>query len=231
MILSKPRKSYMKGAQYLHRPIPGTKPGEPFEVTYTLQGSALGYRLKVYGPKWDGTVSPEDLTESHSGWDIRTAYDQLWDKFGSFVTQWEATPSGLMLSIDRVKPDLVISTIPAQLLCHKEHTFRATRIWSGNQSVASLPDNTVVCNGEEVPRWYRAAKIQGWDTVEWPDGPKPPITPLWEVLKPLENNCDCFPKVVRSGRYGLWRKGVLSHESYALTWSAIDNLRQTRDML
>jgi hypothetical protein len=230
MILSKPRKSFMKGAQYLHRPIPGTNPGRSFEVNYLLTGTSLAYKLKVYGPKWDGTVSPEDLEETHPGWDIRVAYDQLWSKFGDSVTQWEATPSGLITSIDRLKPDLVVSTIPAQLLCSQGHTFRATRIWSGDQDVASLPDNTVICNGNETPRWYRAAKIQGWSTVEWPDGPKPPVTPLWEVLKPTDNNCDCFPKVVRSGRYGQWKKGVLSHETYPLVSKKIDSIRHERHL-
>ena len=71
-IMSKPRKSFMNGAQYLHKHINGTPYSDPFQVSYEMLGSPEQYRLKVYGAKWDGTVSPEDLEESHKGWDIPT---------------------------------------------------------------------------------------------------------------------------------------------------------------
>ncbi len=213
-IMSNPRKSFMNGAQYLHQPIPGVSCGEPFNVDYRLEGTAIAYRTKVYGKNWDGAVSPEDLAESHLGWDIRTAYDHMWETFEDSIIDWEATPGGLKEMMRRSQPDLVVSTIPAPLLCSKGHTFRSTRIWSTDRSMCDIEDNQVVCNGYQSPRWYRASRINGFENTEWPDGAKPPIVPLWEVLKPTDNNCDCFPTVIRGGRYGNWKKGVLSHEIY-----------------
>lgn len=222
-ILSKKRKSHMNGAQYLHRPIPAVPVTlEPFRIEYLLQGSPAGYRMKVYGPQWDGTVSPEDMTQSHSAWPIRDTYDWMWDRYAWCVKDWEATPATLKRAMETNKPDLVISSVPANLLCHKGHTFRSAKIYSTDTAVQSLPaDNTVICNGEKIPRWYRISSIQGHQNTEWPDGSKPPITPMWEVLKPTDNNCDCFPEVIRTGRYGRWTKGVLSHETYDQVVDAI----------
>jgi hypothetical protein len=229
-ILSKNRKSFMKGAQYLHRPISGIDCGQPFEIEYLLVGSAMQYRRKVYGPTWDGTTSPEDMTASHSAWDIRVAYDALWEKFHTYIVDWEATYGGAVQAIESSGADLVVSTIPAPLLCNKGHTFRSARIFSSDVDMG-IEDNTVVCNGEEAPRWYRAAKIRGWTTVEWPDGASPPVTPMWEVLKPLDNNCDCFPEIVHGGRYGAWKKGVLSHEVFDIVSNEVHNrLREQREV-
>lgn len=210
-ILSKPRKSFMKGAQYLHEPISGIDCGEPFHVTYELMGAPEAYRMKVYGRQWDGTVSPEDLAVSHPAWDIRRAYDDLFRLFGSYVEPWDAIPGSLVSILERAKPDLTVSTVPAQLLCTKGHQFRAAKVYSNDQAFVET-DNTVLCNGKDMPRWYRTASIQGWHTTEWPDGEKPPFSNMFEVLKPLSTNCDCFPQVMRGGRYGKWAKGVLSHE-------------------
>ena len=223
-ILSKARKSHMKGAQYLHRPIMGASQSSPFQVDYRMVGSPAAYRFKVYGRMWDGTVSPEDLAEPHSGWDIREAYDRLWDNFGDMVLPWEASAGGLHEVVLKNNPDVVISSIPAPILCHRGHSFRASNIWSSDKDMGAIgsgEDNIVVCNGEEAPRWYRVSRIQGWNTVEWPDGAKPPITPMWQVPKPLDHNCDCFPNLVRVGRYGKWQKGVLSHEAWDATVDAI----------
>jgi len=34
------------------------------------------------------------------------------------------------------------------------------------------------------------------------------------VEKPIRTSCRCFPDVHRMGRYGKWKKGVLSHEAW-----------------
>jgi hypothetical protein len=229
-ILSKPRKSRMNGAQYLHEPPIGMPnvTSSMFSVDYETWGTPESYRFKVYGRQWDGTVSPEDLAQSHFAWDIRAAYDWLWDMYGGVVTDWEATPATLKWAIEKNKPDLVVSTVPAPLLCAEGHQFSSAKIWSTD--VCWLPadrDNVVVCNGESSPSWYRGSRIQGWENTEWPSNVKPPVTPLWEVVKPLKTNCDCFPDVIRGGRYGNWTKGVLSHEVQNTVYSMVhDKIRE-----
>jgi len=89
-IYSKPRKSFMNGAQYLHAPIPDASKSEPFLISYEMSGSIDGYRDKVYGAGSAVQVSPETLVGRHLAWDIREAYDWLWDRYGHTVTGFEA---------------------------------------------------------------------------------------------------------------------------------------------
>lgn len=227
-IASKARKSHMRGAQYLHAPIPVATSSASFRIEYTLLGTAEDYRSKVYGDEWDGTVSPEDLAETHDAWDIREAYDWLWDTYGDYVMDVDLSDKrgDFWQSTSVLEADIVISTVPATLLCRSSHTFGYTKIWSTDQPMVPLADDRVVCNGESAPAWYRAARIQGWDTVEWSGWvQRPPITPLWEVTKPLKTNCRCLPNVHRMGRYGKWEKGVLSHSAFYETAELITKAR------
>lgn len=220
-ILSKPRKSHMLGAQYLHEPIPGV-PSEQFEINYKLLGEVAIYREKVYGRQWDGIVSPEDFIGKHPAWDIREAYDWLWATYGEYVAQYDVTPMALRQTLGAIDPHITISTVPGPLLCAEGHHFAASNIWSSDMAIQHTPADTVVCNGDWDYGWYRASTIRGHSNTEWPDQRKPPITPLWGVTKPLKNNCDCFPNVRRMGRYGKWEKGVLSHNAYAETLAVIE---------
>jgi hypothetical protein len=206
----------MEGAQYLHEPIPIATRSEGFRVAYELRGTVAAYREKVYGPNYRGTTSPEDLTDSHLGYDIRETYDWLWDTYGKYVVNSDLTPAGAAHEVMHWgKPDLCISTVPAQILCEvPEHSFTSQQIWSSGDFPVAVNSNTVVCNGEKAPAWYRAASIHGHVTVEWPSDSKPPIPGLHSVVKPLSNTCTCLPGIVRMGRYGRWEKGVLSHTAF-----------------
>ncbi len=220
-ILSKPRKSFMLGAQYLHESIPGV-PATEFEIHYKLVGEVAIYREKVYGKQWDGVVSPEDFIGRHPAWDIREAYDWLWATYGEYVREYDVTPQGLKQTLENLDPHITISTVPAPLLCAEGHAFGAQNIWSTDRLMVPMSDNTVACVGEWETAFYRQSKIQGYENTEWPSNRKPPITPLWEVTKPTKNNCTCFPNVYRMGRYGRWEKGVLSHSAYSETVNAIE---------
>lgn len=225
VIASKPRKSFMNGAQYLHRPIPGLST-EHFEITYKLIGSTEGYRAKVYGEDSDIDVSPDSLAGTHKAWDIREAYDAAWFEFGSEVLSWDFRPDR---SIDRmasaINPDVVISTIPAKLLCRNpEHEFESAQVWS-TDSVERIGgfserngqpaiDNLVLCSGMPDDWWYRASRIQGYENTEYPAAIQPRNPRRWIVEKPIKTDCDCYPGIERLGRYGSWKKGVLAHESY-----------------
>lgn len=235
-IYSKPRKSFMNGAQYLHAPIPDASQGEPFLISYEMSGSIKGYRDKVYGKGAAVEVSPESLVGRHLAWDIREAYDWLWDKYGPTVRDWNADGFRAIARLEQqVEPDLTISTIPAKLLCYRDHEFRSAKVWSSDYSAIELTDNTVLCQGEPGFSWYRASRIQGHENTEWPhdappaghggsEGPK-----LWLVEKPTFTTCRCFPWIERMGRYGRWQKGVLSHEAWGETMKLIDDLEGRRN--
>jgi len=235
--------STMFGAQYLHAPIPGLT-GESFVINYQLQGTIEDYALKVYGdPARADETSPAKLLGEHHAWDIRAAYREAWE-YAAPAVNWiirRVEPGTLPSLVGRKTHRLLVSTIPARILCisPETHTFSSAEIYA----VGDAPDlhqycpvnvghNVVVCNGEKSPGWYRASNVQGWKTAEWPSHSRPPVNGLARVLKPTATNCDCWGfrqegipsamttigvKMLRAGRYGTWTKGVLSHEAYYWT--------------
>jgi hypothetical protein len=218
IIMSKYGKSFMRGAQYLHRPIPGlSAASDRFLVTYVFDGDIEVYREKVYGPGSRIRVSPESLQGVHDAWDIRTAYDRAWERFGNLVLPLEL--SGATDEIGGLKawcqPDLIVSTVPAPLLCTQNHTFSAASIWATDKAYGMYGmDNVVICDGHIKTPWYRKSSIHGFENTEYPEKTRPPVERVWEVIKPIHSNCTCYPDVIRLGRYGLWEKGVLSDGAY-----------------
>lgn len=240
-IYSKSRKSHMFGAQYLHAPIPGLtqEDAEPVNLTYRLTGDLDGYRQKVYGLN-EVATSPELLDKEHLAWDIREAYDAAWERYGPLVNDKQVTPEFLGMhnfsdaSAESWKSDqlvmgafdLVVNTIPLPALCYQRHQFHSVMVWamgdapSHGQYVPYRPrPNTVECNGLPDTGWYRAANVFDHATMEWPWGKKPPLPGVAEVTKPLYSTCDCYQHeypvpFINLGRYGAWRKGILSHHAY-----------------
>jgi len=224
-ILSKNRPSRMFGAQYLHAEIPGlVSEADAFDVDYQLRGVVDDYRGKVYGPNSTAITSPERLLGFHRAWDIRTAYARAWNQYSTRIEDAQLSPDAIeALAGNAGRRAIVVSSVPLPVLCQdpERHTFEVATIWAMGDApelnqyapVTVTPD-TVVCNGEDSPRWYRASNIRGYRSVEWPDGRKPPVEGVARVSKPIRTNCDCTPRVLRVGRYGTWGKGVLSHHAY-----------------
>ena len=235
LIVSRPRKSELFGAQYLHAPIRGINDNvAPVRIGYTLMGDADEYRRKVYGDAWQDRVSPEDLLGEHDAWNIREAYDNLWRRYGDSVWHVDLNVKGEadanVLRALMKNQSLVVSSAPKQSLCYNpQHVFASQRVWAigdaperGQKCPVRVDVNMVVCNGDKWPSWYRAANVFGYATAEWPDDVKPPLPDIAEVRKPLFNTCDCWPDIVHVGRYGAWQKGVLSHEAWDTTVAALE---------
>jgi len=228
VIASKPRKSKMNGAQYLHAPIPDANTLPEFTINYQLAGDVAGYRNKVYGPDSEVEVSPESLVGQHPAWDIREAYNWLWDQYMQLVNPFEASPDHLLNRMRRVRPDQVISTIPAPYLCARKHDFEYAMVHATEFAHGQIRNNTVLCQGDEQIPWYRSSRIQEYQNTEWPamyrPAPDMAMSRVWEVTKPITTNCNCFPAVTRMGRYGQWKKGVLSHEAWDETNNLLDRI-------
>jgi hypothetical protein len=235
VILSKKRKSELFGCQYLHAPIPLATAGDPVDVAYVLEGSIKDYRNKVYPNRNGVAVSPDTLETNHLAWDIRQTYDALWGMYGDYVIDVDFRNGFLdMAEMNGLldKADVAYSTVPAPLLCKRteDHGFDAEVVYGigdaperGVFAPFKAPENTILCNGESSPSWYRASNVFGYNTVEWPGGRKPPIEGVSEIVKPLKTNCDCRPNIKRLGRYGLWQKGVLSHEAFTQVRHELEN--------
>jgi hypothetical protein len=239
-IISRKQKSPLYGAQYLHHPVFGfTATARPRVVFYRLGGgSALDYRRKVYGEGWTGSVSPEDLPEAHNAWDIRQTYDALWRKWEHAVSDRDITPYTLKQLVDDVKPDMVISTIPRQQLCHggdrTAHFFNQIEVWAAGDApdlgidigkMYPCEDEVVKLNADPEVAWYRKSRVFGHTTVEWPGWiQRVPVSTASRVPKPLNTNCDCWPDILHVGRYGAWEKGVLSDSAYTKTHARMAEL-------
>lgn len=230
VIYSKPRKSLMRGAQYLHRPIPGLS-GDSFTIDYRLAGDLDGYREKVYGLSLDVTVSPEILLGHHEAWDIREAYDAAWRLYSGMILPWDAMEERDREALGSIQQasDIMISTIPAYLLCEKdEHIFDSEIVWATDivkpTNIPGGEDNVVICSGDSRDWWYRVSRIQGWENTEYPENKKPKSGnwKVWEVEKPIAATCSCHPSIIRQGRYGKWEKGVLSDAAYYETKEMLD---------
>jgi hypothetical protein len=234
-IYSRGERSALYGAQYLHAPVPNLECGNKRVVDYTLWGTPDEYRNKVYGDQYgDVMVSPEALATRHGAWDIRAAYSEAWDRFSGLIHRTEVKREWLLEGFDGF--DLVVWSIPLPDFCLAGHQFHSREIWAQGDAPelglfcsVTVQPWTVIVNGEDSPRWYRASNVFEHRTVEWPDGPKPPVENLARVRKPVFSNCDCWQKigdtpVIRVGRYGTWTKGELSHQSYQRTFEAIKAL-------
>ena len=236
-IYSNKQKSPMEGAQYMHVEIPDLDVPAPSMINYALIGTIDGYREKVYGSgDPDIRVSPEQYLGSHKCWDLRHTYDILWDR-------WQSRIKDMTINPERVgqisfKNEHVISTVPAPVLCYQEgvHGFDYVPVWIDNTWSGPLPaeapsmwangDNWVICNGAD-DGWYRTSHIYGHMNTEWasesavPAGRLKPPSHVWRVRKPIKTDCTCWPMVARAGRYGLWQKGVLTHDAFDMAMQVL----------
>lgn len=174
---SRNAQSKLFGAQYLHAHIPELDCGEAALVEYRLNGTPEDYRRKVYGDDWDGTVSPEDFLESHNAWDLRLAYQHLWDKYVGEIKHFEVfgnSPAALAYQI-LGEHDLVISTVPRKIWAKPGDVFESTKVWAlGDTEMPRVepvyrPEPfSVICEASRRVSWYRVSNIYGYCTVEWP---------------------------------------------------------------
>jgi hypothetical protein len=237
-IYSRKRKSMLEGAQYLHEAIPGMTVDEPVIVDYILEGSTIGYRQKVYGKDYTGPVSPEELgSHTQYAWDIHACYDRLWDAYSDEVREidikWSAD-GGLQKHLG-ARVDLVISTISRRVFDDNPGNFTQTDVWVvsdnpeiGKQCPFGPRENTVLCDGTEDVGWYRTSNLFGRKAIEWPGNlPKPPVSGIVKVGKPIAYEGNSAPDFVHLGRYAQWRKGVLTTDAFEAALKLFAGSRQT----
>lgn len=220
-IFSEGKPSKIGGAQFLHSAIPNLTAEQPdFHVIFKLKGEASEYRRKVYGDA-PGVpfVSMEGLTDGQvqPAWDLRTAYEQLFDgPMGRSVEGNKVTVSAKWLWDHQFDFSSIISSIPLNVLClNPQHVFSFQTILISTDDISFVGVNEIVYNGEPSPSWYRASNINGHCGTEWSTNtPKPPLPNLIQVKKPVWTNCDCYPQMIRVGRYGEWKKGVLVDDAF-----------------
>jgi hypothetical protein len=220
----KKRKSMLTGAMYLHTNIPGLTRERP-ESTILIKkfGTKEGYARKVYGSD-DHPVSWDHFEEGTFGmWSLRKAYDRAWEIYHDRIVKESIDRQGL-LDLSRAF-DLTVCTAPKPAFCLQTdlHSFNRQNIWvrmyqPGNDSEAT----TMVYSGDPKHPWYRYSRID--DMLSYEYATEPPFNGLRPGRKPTGNDCDCWPTVLWAGRFGAWRKGVLTHHVFQETFDAVHSM-------
>lgn len=219
----RPEPSRLGGAQFLHKPIPGLTPSLPdARIRYVVRGTAEGYARKIYGGVKPPFVSfdPSKDGTFQDAWNLIKTYEKLWEAFGHHVNDQLIDDEW----IKGMEEDfsMIISSIPKFAICANPiHVFTNSEIHIYNGLVEEFPDNTIVYDGTEERSWGRSSLLFGNPGTEWGSEVKMPFPDKAIARKPLMTTCDCHPEIVKVGRFGTWRKGVLVNDAYQTTIEAI----------
>lgn len=227
VIISKKYKSPIIGAQYLHRPIPdlhlSNAVPDDTVATYLL-GNKENYTERVYndrtlGASWGKLSAAPTIVPA---WDLREAYDIVWERYAPQIIDQEIEAR----DVDEFTAnfEVVISTIPQWRICTGDHRFESVPIVVKQGVVQDDHghENFVIYNGTKFGSWYRTSQIFGVQMTEGIASPKNDEEHWDDVgYKVVGNNCDCHPNLVRTGRHGLWQRGILTHHTVEHTINAI----------
>jgi len=192
----------------------------------------------------DINVSPGEFEGTHKIWDLRHTYKVLWREFhhtiidhavnqrllhnlsDSFDMTFSSIPAPALCEYQDIPGEIAV----------REHEFNYQNVWIDSLWYGpGLDDdpfkfgdyqNLVICNGKKIyvgnkaqTGWYRTSLIYGNANTEWssqaaiPDRINVPGK-IFNVRKPINTTCNCWPSIVRAGRYGKWTKGVLTHHAF-----------------
>lgn len=223
VIFSRPAKSHLGGAQFLHQSIQGLTTEDPYEISIIAEGSREIYQQKVYGDneKVPFVSFPERAFSTQFAWNLISTYERLWEAYSPDIQEAEVSAAWLEANAKNFRT--IFSTVPAPSICKSNsgllsvmHMFHSQRIMVYPEALnPAIPDGTIWYDGTKDRSWYRQSKLFGTGGTEYPllENP-PPVKPLIQARKPLWTNCNCYPKIVRLGRFGQWQKGILTHDAF-----------------
>lgn len=230
-IISQKKKSVIYGAQYLHKPIPGLMENvSSFRIRTLRYGVPERYAQRVYQDASMPTswAKAQPVVEA---WDLREAYENAWKRFEGDIMD---TPIDAD-TIDELSSnfDLVISTIPAWSICRSSrHNFPSLPIMVKKSVEFQIEEfdveksfvNWVIYNGTTEGIWYRCSTINGFESTESQAHPALAEEGGWDLgFKILDTDCDCHPNLVKTGRMGKWKRGVLTHHAFEDTLAALSD--------
>ncbi len=207
-IYSRREPSKISGAQYLHCAIPGiTNENPDFQLKFVKLGERSGYAHKVYGSV-DAPCSWDEFPDGYvDAWSMATAYGVLWHKWAPRIADVEIEGTDFVRRLVE-SHEVVVCTIPAPVLCiDPSHKFESQKVWIAEGERPGVGQNTIVYSGRMSDWWYRTSLIAGRGSTE----AGVPLVGAQMGRKPLDTDCTCMPEVVRAGRFGQWKKGVLVH--------------------
>lgn len=224
VIYSPKVKSILGGAQFSHIPIPLIHDEDLPEAVlrYQLVGTAAGYREKVYGNSQVPFVSMENVKDGQEqkAWNLRGLYDILWSRFNEKIVDVKMDPRRIGM-LPKVY-EIIFSSVPLPLIClgtinsNVVHWFKSQTVRIYNEALLNdMPDNLIIYDGTDDHSYYRMSKIFGTGSTEWSGhSAVPPLPGLKAVSKPIDTNCDCYEGITMVGRFGTWKKGVLTSHAF-----------------
>lgn len=214
-VFSIKEKSVIPGSQHLHGPIPGITPHYPEgTIQFVRMGDEKGYAEKVYGDSSRAT-GWDNYLQVYPSWNVQRAYDNLWERYEKNVVNQNVTEALLHRLVDAY--DMVVSTVPAEVLCCNEHhTFRSQEYWI---KVLPTPQTDrltelVVYNGLPEDHWYRWSILGGKCSIETTSKADAADADWIQGWKAVDNDCDCWPGIERAGRWAEWTHGITLHKAF-----------------
>lgn len=216
-ILSRPDKSRIGGAQYLHMYIPELTPVDPDgHVLMIKRGSPEVYGKKVYNNPDARTSWYEYDPGYHSVWNMRQAYDSLWERYSHKILPVEISWDRLDKIVDSYT--VVFSAVPLRALVPPNaYAFSSQAVFVSPGAPCGSME--IVYNGDPTDSWYRCSNLFGHASTEWPEHPG--IDGTVRIHKPLASTCNAWPEIVKVGRYGRWEKRAFIHDAF---WDALTTL-------
>ena len=225
VILSRKQPSWLYGAMYLHRPIPGITFDEPDMKIHCIKvGTRDEYAQKVYGDR-SHPVSWDQFPEGElPAWNLTRAYAELWDEYESHIHETEVTQEMIRGILGHF--NFVYSTLDRRTICQKpeEHIFNGQQIWVQHGPSSDKFDTGNIMYYSAAPHplgfdWYRFSRINMYSSWEYASDPGDVAwgdQKLSTGIKPTTTNCDCWPGLRYIGRFGRWEKGVLTHHAFEI---------------
>ena len=170
------------------------KAAEPRKVYLQPSGRAEDWADKVGRPDRIAEHFPHNGATEFFAHLSRDLFNSLAPGFASFIGPWQMDKQALGDIVNAMHPDVIINTLPRQLLCEKpdDHGFPRQQVWVSHLVGPQITDNHVLVNAEDAPAWYTASKFDGHLVTKWL-GQKPPFNSIQEDSVPISTNCDCAP--------------------------------------
>lgn len=231
-VIAPREKTPQYGPLLLQRPIPGINTDHPDGTIHqvVVGGSILDYRYRLYGDINIG-INGDILRPFYHAWRHGPTYDRLWELYSGLIEDREVTPSELYAMQYDEANLLVVSTAPARALCRsiQHHSFGFKQVAVTPEfSYPGQPDNTLIFNAGETFPWVRSSRVFGVPVTEWKVEDAPRGARI--IRKPISTDCDCYPKVLRTGRFGAWKNEVWIDSAYWDVYGMLSSMTRAGEL-